>query len=71
MKKRRDGFLWALRRICLVCVVALGFMTIVATGGGGGGGGGGGSEDDNGDGGDGTTPGLYDEAIYGVDVYGD
>lgn len=38
MKKSRDGFLWALRLICLACVVALGFMTIVGTGGGGGGG---------------------------------
>jgi hypothetical protein len=42
MKKRRDGFVLALRLICLACVVALGLMTIVATGGDGGGGGGGG-----------------------------
>ena len=40
MKKSRNGFIKNLRYLCLVGVIALGLMTIVATGGGGGGGGG-------------------------------
>ena len=39
MKKARNGFIKALPYLCLVGVIALGFMTIVGTGGGGGGGG--------------------------------
>ena len=39
MKKARNGFIKNLRYICLTGVIALGLMTIVATGGGGGGGG--------------------------------
>ena len=56
MNKMRDGFLRALRPISLVCVIALGFMTIVATGGGGGG-----------DSGDGPAPalkeGVFEDSI--------
>jgi hypothetical protein len=44
------------------CIIALGLITIIGCSSGGGGGGGG---DDV------PTPGLYGEAIYGVDVYGD
>lgn len=40
MKKSRNGFIKNLHYLCLMGVVALGLMTIVATGGGGGGGGG-------------------------------
>lgn len=39
MKKSRDGFIKNLHYFCLTGVIALGLMTIVATGGGGGGGG--------------------------------
>lgn len=45
MNKARNGFIKNLRYLCLTGVVALGFITIVATGGGGGGGGGGGEVD--------------------------
>jgi hypothetical protein len=43
MKKARNGFAKNLHYLCLTGVIALGFMTIIATGGGGGGGGGGGA----------------------------
>ena len=39
MKKLRNGFVKNLQYFCLIGVIALGLMTIVATGGGGGGGG--------------------------------
>ena len=38
MKKVRNGFIKNLRYLCLICILALGLMTIVGTGGGGGGG---------------------------------
>jgi len=37
MNKTRNGFMKSLRYVCLMGVIALGFMTIVATGGGGNG----------------------------------
>jgi hypothetical protein len=36
MKKSRKGFIKNLHYFCLICVIALGLMTIVGTGGGGG-----------------------------------
>jgi hypothetical protein len=59
MKRVRNGFIKNLRYVCLIGVIAFGLITIVGSNGG------------DGKGGGGTTPGLYDEAIYGIDVYGD
>lgn len=42
MRKIRNEFVKNLHYLCLTCVIALGLVTIIATGGGGGGGGGGG-----------------------------
>jgi len=59
MKKAKNGLIKALPYLCLVGVIALGLMTIVATGGGGG--------DGGGDGGYPPSVNLTDPNIY---VYG-